>query len=499
MFNDGKLINLDKKGNKKMNIFVYENFDSEFRLKNLTGMEISAQHFIEALSKEVKVTTLPLSETKKNQKIEYISNLKEKSKKSQFFWKQKEFIRTWFEKHQFDAIILNRPNFNVFSSFQEVTQSPVIIWCHSILKNSGEFDQILACASIARNCDAICFPTNYIKEYVGKHLQSNTMLRVLPNGVDTILFKQSNKIIEKKKVYSEVGWKNIDSKTVGFVSRLEPEKGIIPMLETARLLPDINFILVGEICGRYENLIGPNVAFTGPKKYNELPKYYNSFDIFCFPSIGGPETFGLVCLEAMSCGVVPIVLKGTAPAEVVANCGVEVENQTLNDVFCGFSNCVSPKYIADKIIWLIQNEEIRNRLSRKSINRAKTFQWKIVSQKAISLIDELKKAKVFNKTMRKRQIRARFVPKINTFNNSIQTACMVYDPLHRKNRELNQFITCEEGIALNMILEGHSIEEIIRVLTIFCEDEEKAKNIAYNALFFIRTYNAANGNTILKL
>jgi rhamnosyl/mannosyltransferase len=44
------------------------------------------------------------------------------------------------------------------------------------------------------------------------------------------------------------------------------------------------------------------VHFTGRIQDKDLPAYYHACDVFCLPSVSSAEAFGIVQLEAMSCG-----------------------------------------------------------------------------------------------------------------------------------------------------------------------------------------------------
>jgi len=61
----------------------------------------------------------------------------------------------------------------------------------------------------------------------------------------------------------------------------------------------------------------PQVGFLGPKDYDELPDYYHCADVFVFPS--RTDTFGLVLIEAMACGVPVAAYPVEGPIDVVAN------------------------------------------------------------------------------------------------------------------------------------------------------------------------------------
>ncbi len=59
----------------------------------------------------------------------------------------------------------------------------------------------------------------------------------------------------------------------------------------------------------------PDVIFTGAKFGKELASYLAAADVFVFPS--KTDTFGLVLLEAMACGVPIAAYPVTGPADIV--------------------------------------------------------------------------------------------------------------------------------------------------------------------------------------
>ncbi len=61
----------------------------------------------------------------------------------------------------------------------------------------------------------------------------------------------------------------------------------------------------------------PQVHFLGAKAHAQLPPYYHCADVFVFPS--RTDTFGLVLIEAMACGVPVAAYPVEGPIDVVAN------------------------------------------------------------------------------------------------------------------------------------------------------------------------------------
>ncbi|RED46136.1 glycosyltransferase family 4 protein [Aestuariispira insulae] len=69
---------------------------------------------------------------------------------------------------------------------------------------------------------------------------------------------------------------------------------------------------IGELRKKY-----PDVVFVGAKHGEELVSYYNAADVFVFPSL--TDTFGLVMLEAMACGVPVAAYPVMGPKDVVTD------------------------------------------------------------------------------------------------------------------------------------------------------------------------------------
>lgn len=61
----------------------------------------------------------------------------------------------------------------------------------------------------------------------------------------------------------------------------------------------------------------PDVRFLGAKPHEALPAYYSCADVFVFPS--RTDTFGLVLIEAMACGVPVAAYPVEGPIDVVAH------------------------------------------------------------------------------------------------------------------------------------------------------------------------------------
>jgi glycosyltransferase involved in cell wall biosynthesis len=101
-----------------------------------------------------------------------------------------------------------------------------------------------------------------------------------------------------------------------------------------------------------------DICFTGLVAHEDLPRLYNSADLFVAPSFY--EGFGTTLLEAMACGC-PIVASRTGSCPEITD-GAAV----LADPF-------DPSDFATKIKMVLENDGLKEDLRRKGLQRAKFF------------------------------------------------------------------------------------------------------------------------------
>lgn len=120
--------------------------------------------------------------------------------------------------------------------------------------------------------------------------------------------------VDKKEFSPQCRCKNLASKPILLcVSRVSKEKGID---EFCSIKTTGTKILVGD--GPYLKEIKekyPDVIYPGYKHGKSLEHYYANSDVFVFPS--KTDTFGIVMLEAISCGTPIAAYPVTGPLDVV--------------------------------------------------------------------------------------------------------------------------------------------------------------------------------------
>jgi glycosyltransferase involved in cell wall biosynthesis len=115
---------------------------------------------------------------------------------------------------------------------------------------------------------------------------------VVPLGIDADRYTNANPALAA------------DWPIVGTVGRLAPQKGHATFLEAAKLVPEAQFVVVGdgELRGRLDRLAGENVHLTGAR--DDVPALLASFDVYAQPS--SFEGLCVAVLEAQAAGV-PVV------------------------------------------------------------------------------------------------------------------------------------------------------------------------------------------------
>lgn len=123
-------------------------------------------------------------------------------------------------------------------------------------------------------------------------------------GVDTRIFRPSDKgfLTEQRPVFINLG-------------RVAVEKNIEAFLKLD--LPGTKVVIGdGPDLDKLRQAY-PDVVFTGFKFGEELARYLAAADVFVFPSL--TDTYGLVMLEAMACGLPIAAFPVTGPIDVVDN------------------------------------------------------------------------------------------------------------------------------------------------------------------------------------
>ncbi len=109
-----------------------------------------------------------------------------------------------------------------------------------------------------------------------------------------------------------------------------------------------------------QNNMLSRILFLGHTPSADLPPLYQGAELFVFPSLY--EGFGLPPLEALSYGVPVASSNSSSLTEVVGCAGVYFDPESV-------------KEMADQMLRVLNDNDLRNQLRSKGIEHAKTFSW----------------------------------------------------------------------------------------------------------------------------
>ena len=256
------------------------------------------------------------------------------------------------------------------------------------------------------------------------------------------------------------------SPVVGFFSRFQPEKGAGIYIKIAKRLPHACFLMTAPTLNFYEHQqLPPNLICAPQQPRDQLARLINAFDVYCFPSMVGEETFGLALLETMACGVPPVVPRLDGLPEVVGDAGVIVPAQVYDHEIGSFAGRVSPDVMAEAVNTLLTDEETRLALGQKARERALTFTWDKTAQKVIGLFRKLKRIQQLENGY-KRHFAISFAPYLNSRRRQIESRAILNNITLQKERPLMKDRYAQsiaEGLSL-ALLKKHSRHEVEAVL-----------------------------------
>ena len=350
------------------------------------GIEQVCQNLCECLSNAFEIKVICFSESNRTytQKVNGIEVEKvgvQKTIMSQaiaigYYFKLKKIIKEFKP----DIIHFHWPN--IFVAWLLIGIIPkhtklVVLWHSDILKQKWAYYLVRPIEKkLLKKADLIT-PTspNYLLNStpLSKHMDK---CDVLPNAIDTSLFKINSKTKERiAEIKREAKGKTI----IFFIGRLVEYKGVEDLLKAEKFIKN-NCIIFIAGRGPLENQLRSSVhsariKFIGRISDEEKKCYYYAADIFAFPSINKAEAFGITLAEAMYCRAVPITFhiegSGVNWLSIKNETGIEIP---LHDI----------KAYANAIDYLIENKVEREKLANNAHQRIINY-FTIGQQKKVAI------------------------------------------------------------------------------------------------------------------
>jgi len=306
--------------------------------------------------------------------------------------KEQVFFPLIINKENLD--IMHFPHFNVPIFYL----GKYLVTIHDLIKHSSRGMQTttknaglywlkylgykLVFASAVKRAQKIITPSNFVKEeIIKKYRIDSPKIEVTYEGFNQKMKSQGKEILPKY---------GIKKPFLLYVGSVYPHKNVENLIKAVLLLNQSNhlsslrFTLV-IVCGRsvfWQRLLNKIkemkaenlVKMTGFVPDEELGSFYREALAFTFPSLS--EGFGLPGLEAMANGL-PLVCSDIPVFHEIYENAAE------------YFNPHEPKDIAEKIIKVITNEEIKNSLTQKGLERVKDFSWQKMASQTLQIYNLL--------------------------------------------------------------------------------------------------------------
>ncbi len=205
-------------------------------------------------------------------------------------------------------------------------------------------------------------------------------VRVIPEGVDTTVFKPISDQRAKKKWRRK--WIGSDAPYILYVGKATKRRNLGQVIEAFRRLRidhgwTHKLVFLGtKLPGDALNEINAKddgVIMIDYADHGDVTFAYNCADIFIYPS--SYEGFGMPVLEAMACGTPTIALNNTAFPEFAGGIAWLLED-------------AAPETLADALLRLAADDDAKRRMRHDGPVRAAKYDWKRVVPQYVNLLCE---------------------------------------------------------------------------------------------------------------
>lgn len=252
----------------------------------------------------------------------------------------------------------------------KIIKKPYVIWAQGSDVYFQSKVKRLLIKIILKNAQAVIALTDDMKNHL-KNIYERDIF-IIPNGIDLSKFEN----LSKDYFYIKFGIeKNI--KIILYVGTFRVVKGLKYLIEAMKIVKDNEkkLIIIGhgaekeDLENQVKNFKLDNcVKFIGKTPNQEVFRYMASSDVFVLPSLS--DGFPIVTLEAMASGLPIIATKVRGLPEIIKDGqnGFLVEPR-------------NPEQIAEKVLLLLNDEDLRVRISNNNLKEVKKYDWKTVIDK----------------------------------------------------------------------------------------------------------------------
>ena len=245
-----------------------------------------------------------------------------------------------------------------------IFRKPLVISLHTWLRNSKDKRGLAEIFKLF----ALSIATRVIAVSHSIRIDSHSDALVIENPYDSELFR--NYLSPR------------DPLSIVFLGRLVSDKGVDLLLRSFAQLgyPLARLTIIGSGPERQslewlarELDIHDSVSFVGSLQGSALVDVLNQNEIMVIPSIWR-EPFGIVALEGLACGCVPLVSDGGGLVDAVGQAGLSFKRGDIND-------------LTEKMLLLLSDPKLLSNLRAKSATHLAKFERRIVSRCYLDVLD----------------------------------------------------------------------------------------------------------------
>jgi glycosyltransferase involved in cell wall biosynthesis len=230
-------------------------------------------------------------------------------------------------------------------------------------------------------CDHVIAPSCLTRDRLVNQYGVRVPIEVVPTGIPEPPYILTSREETKERLGLPA-----NGRVLLYVGRLAPEKNLFMLLDSfvriAAVVPDAYLVVAGSgksadvLKKRAQRLgISERTVFTGFIQRTKLDPLYRAAEVFVFPS--KTETQGLAVGEALAAGTPCVVVNaGGAP-------------ESVHDGVDGFLVEDSADQMAERAILLLQNDDLRHRLSDAARANATLIRPQMIAQRILGIYQRL--------------------------------------------------------------------------------------------------------------
>jgi len=293
------------------------------------------------------------------------------------------FLPRELNKHKLDIVIFPK---NVVPFFIK-TKSIVVI--HDLAYFMPELNaypfidtiymKVMIKSSLKRANMVVSVSSNTKNDIIKLIGTNETKIKVIHEAADS-----KYKIITDELQLNKIKRKyKLNDQFIFYSGSLSPRKNMIRFLTAFSMIKDKiphKLVLTGGKSHNDRNVhelinqINDSVIKIGHIPDEDMPFIYNLADLFVYPSLY--EGFGLPPLEAMACGCPVVSSNSSSLPEVVGDAAIMINPYNVDE-------------IADGMYKILTNENLRNNMIKKGLNRTQKLSWEKSAQSILELVEEV--------------------------------------------------------------------------------------------------------------